>query len=104
MPMVTATPISRSSSMAPIPGSKIETRWMWRINIAILTLFAATAAAADRRTTVAIQGQAFFINGQPTYPGRVFQGMKVEGLLMNARLVQGIFDDSNPQTRSRWNY
>jgi hypothetical protein len=30
--------------------------------------------------------------------------MKIEGLLMNARLVQGIFDDLNPETRGRWDY
>jgi len=30
--------------------------------------------------------------------------MRVEGLLLNARLVQGIFDDLNPLTRPRWNY
>ena len=30
--------------------------------------------------------------------------MKVEGLLLNARFVQGIFDDRNPETRKLWNY
>ena len=30
--------------------------------------------------------------------------MKIEGLLMNSRMVQGIFDDLNPQTRDRWKY
>ncbi len=57
-----------------------------------------------RQTTVAIQGDQFFINGQPTYRGRSFRGMKIEGLLMNSRMVQGIFDDENPQTVARWNY
>ena len=57
-----------------------------------------------RKTTIAIKGQSFLINGEPTYPGRIYNGMKVEGLLLNARLVQGIFDDLNPQTRSLWNY
>ncbi|HUU22389.1 MAG TPA: hypothetical protein VM389_07610 [Phycisphaerae bacterium] len=56
------------------------------------------------RTTVGIDGQAFQINGRPTYPGRVYEGMKVEGLLLNARLVQGIFDDRNPDTRATWDY
>jgi hypothetical protein len=58
----------------------------------------------DRRTTVAIDGDAFLINGEPTYPGRRYRGHKVEGLLFNARLVQGIFDDLNPETRSLWDY
>ncbi len=56
------------------------------------------------KTSVAIQGDRFFINGRPTYEGRSYQGMKIEGLLMNSRMVQGIYDDLNPETRSRWNY
>lgn len=61
-------------------------------------------AAADRRTEVSIDGQQFIINGKPTYPGRSWRGWKIEGLLMNSRMVQGIFDDRNPETRSRWAY
>jgi hypothetical protein len=57
-----------------------------------------------RRTVVTIRDDAFWINGRPTYPGRNWQNKKVEGLLFNVRLVQGIFDDLNPQTRSRWAY
>jgi len=57
-----------------------------------------------RKTVVSIEGQSFFINGEPTYAGRRYEGMRVEGLLMNARMVQGIFDDLNPETRSRWDY
>ena len=56
------------------------------------------------KTTVGIDGQAFRINGRPTYAGRVYEGMKVEGLLLNARLVQGIFDDRNPDTGAMWDY
>src|SRR5919108_6326520 len=58
----------------------------------------------QRRTAVSIDGGAFLINGGPTYPGRRFRGRKVEGLLFNARMVQGIFDDLNPSTRGRWAY
>ncbi len=57
-----------------------------------------------RRTTVAIRGNAFEINGRPTYEGRTWRGRKIEGLLMNSRMVQAIFDDLNPATRSRWAY
>ena len=60
--------------------------------------------AAARKTEVAIRGDQFLINGQPTYRGRTYQGHKIEGLLMNSRMVQGIFDDKNPQTVSRWAY
>jgi hypothetical protein len=58
----------------------------------------------QRKTAVSIDRDAFLINGEPTYPGRRFQGRKVEGLLLNARMVQGIFDDLNPTTRGRWDY
>ncbi len=58
----------------------------------------------DRRTLVSIEKQSFLIDGRPTYEGRVYEGMKIEGLLMNSRMVQGIFDDRNPETRSMWDY
>ena len=62
------------------------------------------AAPNDRRTRVGIEGDRFLINGRPTYEGRTWRGHRIEGLLMNARLVQGIFDDVNPETRRRWAY
>ncbi|MGH6921427.1 MAG: hypothetical protein ACREJ0_27440 [Geminicoccaceae bacterium] len=58
----------------------------------------------QRKTVVSIDGDAFLLNGQPTYAGRRYRGRKVEGLLLNARMVQGIFDDLNPATRGRWAY
>ncbi len=57
-----------------------------------------------RNTAVTIEGNAFLINGAPTYAGRTYKGMKVEGLLLNSRVVQGIFDDLNPETRGLWDY
>lgn len=57
-----------------------------------------------RRTEVAIRGDAFLIDGKPTYAGRTWNGRRVEGLLFNARLVQATFDDLNPQTRKLWAY
>jgi hypothetical protein len=62
------------------------------------------AAAAPSITTVSIDGDRFLINGRVTYPGCTFKGKKIEGLLLNSRMVQGIFDDENPATRSRWKY
>jgi hypothetical protein len=63
-----------------------------------------TPAAARERTSISIQDDRFFLNGRPTYPGRTYKGMKIEGLLLNSRMVQGVFDDANPQTRSSWAY
>jgi hypothetical protein len=51
-----------------------------------------------------IRGTDFWIDGEPTYKGREFEGNRVEGLLFNSRMVQAIFDDENPATRSCWAY
>jgi hypothetical protein len=64
----------------------------------------AAQAAPRRRTTVSIQKDQFFINGKPTYAGRSYKGMKIEGLLMNNRAVQATFDDLNPETAKKWAY
>jgi len=62
------------------------------------------ADAADRQTVVEIDADAFRINGRLTYEGVIWRGQKIEGLLLNSRMVQGIFDDRNPQTASKWIY
>jgi hypothetical protein len=62
------------------------------------------ALARPPRTEVAIRGDQFLLNGELTYAGRVWEGRRIEGLLLNCRMVQGIFDDLNPETRSRWAY
>jgi len=64
----------------------------------------ALSPAAEPRTRVSIVGETFHINGQPTYPGRTWNGTRIEGLLFNSRMVQATFDDLNPQTRERWAY
>jgi hypothetical protein len=66
--------------------------------------FAAEPKAPARKTTVSIRGEAFHINGQSTYKGRVWNGKKIEGLLLNSRMVQATFDDLNADTRGRWAY
>jgi hypothetical protein len=64
----------------------------------------ALAQTSPRKTEVSIVGQAFHINGRPTYTGRTWQGYKIEGLLLNSRMVQGTFDDLNPETVKQWAY
>ena len=61
-------------------------------------------ANLSAQTIVEIRGEEFFINGEPTYKGRVWNGCQIEGLLLNARMVQGIFDDMNPETQELWKY
>lgn len=56
------------------------------------------------RTAVSIVGEDFRINGKPTYQGRMWRGHKVEGLLLNSRMVQATFDDTNPSTVGKWAY
>jgi hypothetical protein len=58
----------------------------------------------ERKTRVTITGNQFFINGELTYKGRYWKGNKIEGLLFNSRMVQGIFDDLNPKTREKFVY
>ena len=75
--------------------------------LALLTIVPITIAgkkSLKRKTHVEISGNQFYINGKPTYKGRSWNGNKVEGLLMNARMVQGIFDDENPETVGQWKY
>jgi len=51
-----------------------------------------------------IEGEDFWVDGAPTYAGRTWRGQLIEGLLLNARMVQATFDDLNPATRQRWAY
>jgi hypothetical protein len=74
----------------------------------VLAVFLAPPSLAQgpaaRQTTVTIRGEQFVINGKPTYSGRTWKRHKIEGLLFNSRMVQGIFDDLNPDTVQRWAY
>jgi len=63
-----------------------------------------STCAAERRTAVSISSDEFRINGQPTYAGRKWKGHNIQGLLMNSRMVQGIFDDLNTNTIAQWVY
>ena len=61
-------------------------------------------AQSHGKTKVTIEKNQFYINGELTYKGRFWQDNKIEGLLFNSRMVQGIFDDLNPKTRDRFEY
>jgi hypothetical protein len=65
---------------------------------------AMAALPMTRKTAVSIVGNAFWINGGPTYPGREFRGHRIEGLLFTSRMVNCIIDDQNPSTRGMWDY
>jgi len=72
----------------------------------ILILFILTGyfTAGKAQTIVTIRGEQFLINNKLTYPGRSWKGNKIEGLLLNSRMIQGIFDDQNPETVKNWQY
>ncbi|MFR9496748.1 MAG: glycoside hydrolase family 43 protein [Rikenellaceae bacterium] len=59
----------------------------------LMLLATSSTMLLAQKTELTIQGDAFYINGRPTYEGRYWNGHKVEGLLMNSRMVQGLFDD-----------
>ena len=72
--------------------------------VVMLGLALVSQTRPARKTVVSIAGREFRVNGRPTYEGRSYDGIRVQGLLFNSRMVQGIFDDRNSATRSRWNY
>jgi CubicO group peptidase (beta-lactamase class C family) len=72
--------------LSAVPGSKISEPPPWR------------------KTKVDIRGEDFLINGEPTLKGKTWRGHNIEGLLPNSRMVQGIYDDLNPETKKLWAY
>jgi hypothetical protein len=79
-------------------------RYVATVLLLLWSAAAGSAAEPARATAVAIDGDRFLINGQPTYRGRTWNGHPIEGLLLNSRMVQAIFDDRNPETAGRWAY
>lgn len=79
--------------------------WSTSVSLRVaLAWLMSVAGAAFSQTTVSIMGEDFHLNGQPTYAGRMWQGHRVEGLLMNSRMVQATYDDLNEETATRWAY
>ncbi|RED98349.1 hypothetical protein C7460_11019 [Marinoscillum furvescens DSM 4134] len=56
------------------------------------------------QSKVSIKGKQFLINGKPTYEGRNWKSYKIEGLPINSQLVQGVFDDLNPESAEQFAY
>ena len=56
------------------------------------------------KTQLSIEGERWLINGRPTYEGQRYRGWNVEGLLMNSRMTNAVFDDENPVTRGLFAY
>ncbi len=57
------------------------------------------------KTALSIAGESFLINGQLTYADIAGSHANAHGLLMNARFIQGIFDDkAAPDRFARWGH
>src|SRR5690554_3609301 len=77
----------------------------YSIFIGFFLLIVPVSLAQEKgRTIVSIQGEDFYINGNPTYEKVTWNGSRIEGLLLNSRMVNGIFDDLNPETRELFQY
>ncbi len=72
--------------------------------VILIVFVGLTSSFPQRKTVVAIRGEKFFINNEITLKGISLDGISLEGLLPNSRMVQGIFDDLNPETRALWKY
>jgi len=71
---------------------------------ALLIIPSASCHRGNNNTRIEVRGNKFYLNGLPTYRGKEWNGNSIEGLLLNSRMVQGIFDDSNDQTAGLWKY
>lgn len=72
--------------------------------LVVLLLVSTLTQAQKRKTEVSIKDEDFYINNQITLQGKTYNGMRLEGLLPNSRMVQGTYDDLNPETRDLWKY
>lgn len=77
-----------------------------KILLLLTAVGAITTMVNAQKTEVSIKGESFYINGRPTYEGRYWNEKKVEGLLMNSRMVQGVFDNigENKEANKRFAY
>ena len=55
-------------------------------------------------TALGIAGGDWLVDGRPACEGRVWRGHRIEGLLLNSRMANGLFDDLNPLTCGLWAY
>jgi hypothetical protein len=72
--------------------------------LCLIGAFTIMYSISPAQTIVSIKGDQFLINNKLTYTGRSWKGNKIEGLLLNSRMVQGIFDDLNTGTTKNWIY
>lgn len=79
-------------------------KYIFTVVILLSTISLSSFTYKPTKTSVSIQGEQFYINNQITYKNRYWKGNKIEGLLFNSRMVQGIFDDLNSDTWDNFKY
>jgi hypothetical protein len=89
--LATGAPVSGIAESAAVAGNGVASRPAGDFPTHPELQYFAGDSAAD--TAVSIAGEGFRINGSPTYPDRRWNGDSIEGLLINARMVNGIYDD-----------
>lgn len=89
--------------MIPISKTRFALAGLIAAPLPMLTA-AGPGPSSGTLTEVSIAGDSFRINSRPTYAGRTWNGHKIEGLLFNSCMVQGIFDDLNPETNTQRAY
>jgi len=72
--------------------------------VSFLLVINPLSTRCQKKTTVSIKENQFYINNELTYKNRYWKGFKIEGLMLNSRMVQGIFDDLNPKTKDKFIY
>ncbi|MEX2377599.1 MAG: hypothetical protein WD848_06170 [Dehalococcoidia bacterium] len=82
-PEPTATPESEPTP-SPTPTPRMEPPEGGELS------YFAGDSVAD--TSVSISGEKFFINGRATHRGVSWNGHSIEGLLLNSRMVNGVYD------------
>ncbi|WP_010205307.1 hypothetical protein [Salinibacterium sp. PAMC 21357] len=55
-------------------------------------------------TILSIEKTHFLIDGKVVNAGRRLGDIPLDGLLLNSRMINGIFDDLTPETRKNWVY
>ena len=72
------------------------------MNQFILDVILLISTVCSQTTEISIKGDNFYINDELTYSSA--SNTNVHGLLLNSRMVQGIFDDYNSSTIKYWYY
>jgi hypothetical protein len=78
----------------PVGSSNVAAQHSFAADFAFILLCLSVSVALAGTNIVSIVGDDFYLNGHPTCKGRIWNGHRIEGGLMNCRMVQGAFANS----------